>query len=118
MSRSALVKLAGLALVLLAVHAALASRFGGESDAPIMRWTWIEAVIYALAVVVVLRDDGRRPVRGALAFILVVAAILRAMLLPIDPVSTDINRYIWDGRVQGAASTPTSTCPPIRRSSR
>ena len=106
MSRSALIKLAGLALVLLAVHAAIASRFGGESDAPIMRWTWIEVVIYALAVLVVLRDRGGRAGSGALAFILVVAAILRAVLLPIDPVSTDINRYIWDGRVQAAGINP------------
>ncbi len=108
MSRPALVKLVGLALLLLAVHAGLASRFGAESDAPIMRWTWVEVVIYALAVFVVLRDERRvQPGRrGALAFILVVAAILRVMLVPIDPVSTDINRYIWDGRVQAAGINP------------
>jgi len=108
LSRASLLKLIGLALTMLAVHAALASRFGRESDAPIMDWAWIEVVLYALAVRVVLRDEpgDARVSRPALAFILVVAAILRAMLVPIDPVSTDINRYIWDGRVQAAGINP------------
>ena len=107
MSRLSLVKLIGLALAMLAVHAALATRFGGESDLPIMRWTSIEVVLYALAVFVVLRDEApTRLGRPALLLILAVGVILRAMLVPIDPVSTDINRYIWDGRVQDAGINP------------
>ena len=32
--------------------------------------------------------------------------LLRVVLIPIDPISTDINRYIWDGRVQAAGINP------------
>ena len=34
------------------------------------------------------------------------AAILRFLLIFVDPVSTDVNRYIWDGRVQAAGINP------------
>jgi len=45
--------------------------------------------------------------RRAVAFILVIAALLRlGPLLAPPSLSTDIYRYIWDGRVQGAGSNP------------
>ena len=108
MSRRSLGWLVCLATAMLVVHAILACRFLEDSDEFIMGYTWIEAVIYAGAVFVVLRDKGgeagssRRAVTG----ILIVAALLRGMLLSIDPISTDINRYIWDGRVQAAGNNP------------
>jgi alpha-1,6-mannosyltransferase len=45
---------------------------------------------------------------NTLLIILVGGALLRLMLLPLDPprLSTDIYRYIWDGRVQGAGVNP------------
>jgi alpha-1,6-mannosyltransferase len=46
-------------------------------------------------------DSGR-----ALAAVLVVAFAMRLALLPGVPISTDLFRYIWDGRVQGAGINP------------
>ena len=108
MTRRALACLLVLGLGLLVVHAVLASRFGEDSDEWIMNYTWIEVVIYALAVVVALRDKRRDPAasRRATAFILGLGVVLRVMLIPIDPISTDVNRYIWDGRVQAAGINP------------
>ena len=108
MTRRSLSLLLLLGLALLIVHAILASRFLEDSDEWIMGYTWIEVVIYAGAVLVVLRDKGldAGATRRAVMFILVLAGILRAMLIFIDPISTDINRYIWDGRVQAAGINP------------
>jgi hypothetical protein len=41
-----------------------------------------------------------------LLLVLAVAALCRAFLLPAPPVSTDIYRYVWDGRVQAAGINP------------
>ena len=108
MTRRALSCLLVLGLGLLVVHAVLASRFGADSDEWIMGYTWIEVVLYAIAVVVALRDKGRDPAisRRATAFILGLGVLMRVILIPIDPISTDVNRYIWDGRVQAAGINP------------
>jgi hypothetical protein len=108
LTRRALGGLLVLGLCLLVVHVVLASRFGEDEDTWIMRDAWIEVVIYALAVFVALRDKGQDVVasRRATAFILGLGVVLRIVLIPIDPVSTDINRYIWDGRVQAAGINP------------
>ncbi len=112
MSRRSIGFLVLLATAFIALHAVLACRLGEETDDYIMRWTWVEVVIYALAALVVLRDRGGAQVgdhagaKRATVGILVVAGILRAMLIPIDPVSSDVNRYIWDGRVQAAGINP------------
>ncbi len=105
--------LALLATALVAVHALIASRFGTEGDDSIVDFMWVEVPIYVAATVVVLRDKGSDPAasRRALAAILVLAAVLRGIVLPIDPVSTDINRYIWDGRVQAAGINPYRYVP-------
>ena len=46
--------------------------------------------------------------RPALLLILIGGALFRLILLPLDPprLSTDIYRYIWDGRVQAAGINP------------
>jgi alpha-1,6-mannosyltransferase len=95
MTRLSLGWLALLATAFLAVHAVLAScLFDGNHD-PIFYGTSVEVALYALACLVVLRDQGTDPAasRRALVFILIFAGILRLMLLFADPVSTDINRY-------------------------
>ena len=43
--------------------------------------------------------------------ILGAALVARAMLLPVGPVSTDIYRYVWDGRVQAAGINPYRYIP-------
>ena len=108
MTRRSLAWLVLLATAFLVVQAILASRFLEDADDTIMQFTWVEAVIYAIAAFVVLRDKGTdaKASRRAVAGILVVGTILRGMLIFIDPISTDINRYIWDGRVQAAGINP------------
>ncbi len=108
MTRSALGWLALLAVLLVSTHAFLASRLGVDDDDLIIYFTWIEVPVYLAAAFVVVRDKGADPraTRRATTAILVVALILRAMIVPIDPVSTDINRYVWDGRVQAAGINP------------
>ena len=49
--------------------------------------------------------------RHATWLILAFAAIMRLVLLPWPPVSTDIYRYIWDGRVQQAGINPYAYVP-------
>jgi len=56
-------------------------------------------------------SDGVRR-RGTLPFILVLAFLLRLGPLLLPPfLSTDIYRYIWDGRVQGAGINPYQYVP-------
>ena len=43
--------------------------------------------------------------------ILATAAVMRLMLIPMPPVSTDVYRYVWDGRVQGAGINPYRFVP-------
>lgn len=64
----------------------------------------ISSAIYGVAVFSLWRSG---PCGGrALASILVVGALLRALVLVQPPVSTDIFRYVWDGRVQAAGINP------------
>ena len=66
----------------------------------------LQAVPYAIAAWLVVSGPDRANNGRALATILVVGAVMRLTLLPGAPVSTDIFRYIWDGRVQGAGINP------------
>jgi alpha-1,6-mannosyltransferase len=66
-------------------------------------------VAYLLAVRLVLRHP--LPARS-LWIVLAVAAALRAALLPAPPfLSSDIYRYVWDGRVQVAGINPYAHVP-------
>lgn len=50
--------------------------------------------------------------RGALIVILVAAVAMRLALVFVEPyLSTDIYRYVWDGRVQAAGINPYSYAP-------
>jgi hypothetical protein len=67
----------------------------------------LQALPYAASVWLVVRakpdayDGGR-----ALAAILIIAFAMRLILLPGNPISTDMFRYVWDGRVQSAGINP------------
>src|ERR1700722_4376813 len=70
---------------------------------------WAQCLTYALSVFLLLQrwpsaGDGR----VLLAVIILVAAILRIIALATPPnfLSTDVYRYVWDGRVQGAGINP------------
>ncbi len=113
MSRATLGVLVLTAAAMLAVQAWLAGVLSARTDDFIYRWTWIEALIYVPAAIAVLRDKGAdgKASRRALVLILVVAALLRGMLLFAPPISTDLYRYIWDGRVQHAGINPYRYLP-------
>jgi hypothetical protein len=62
-----------------------------------------EGIIYAIAVWRVLNSSTPIP----LPLILGLAALMRIAVLPLDPFhSSDVFRYVWDGRVQGAGISP------------
>jgi hypothetical protein len=113
MTRRALGWLALIATALICVHAYLATQLFADEHQPIFYGASVEVALYALAALVVLRDRGEdvAATRRATVFILVSAGVLRLMLIPADPVSTDINRYIWDGRVQAAGINPYAYIP-------
>lgn len=72
--------------------------------------------VYAVAITFLARGRGARP---GLVFVLVVAAALRLgpLLAPVS-LSTDIYRYVWDGRVAAAGINPyryIPTDPHLRR---
>jgi alpha-1,6-mannosyltransferase len=78
----------------------------------------ISAAVYLLAVLLV----THRPTGGrAVWVVLLVAAALRLVVLPAPPfLSTDVYRYVWDGRVQAAGINPYLYLPvdPALRSLR
>jgi len=69
----------------------------------------VSGVLYLAAVAIVLRGPARRQL---LWIVLIVAGAVRLMILPVSPfLSTDIYRYVWDGRVQGAGINPYRYIP-------
>ncbi len=69
----------------------------------------VAATIYFAAVAMVLR---RRLSPGAVWLVLGVAVVLRAILLPPPPfLSSDVFRYVWDGKVQNAGINPYHYLP-------
>jgi alpha-1,6-mannosyltransferase len=82
-------------------------------------WTWhhevlvwimlIETPVYAAAAWYLWKHERAASVawrRHALILVVGVAALARISLILAPPVSTDIYRYIWDGRVQAAGINP------------
>lgn len=71
--------------------------------------TGLSTVVYLLAVHMVLRHG---PVRRGLWVVLLVAAAMRVLLITAPPfLSTDVFRYVWDGRVQAAGINPYRYIP-------
>jgi hypothetical protein len=67
----------------------------------------LQAVPYVIAAWLVVSGRAADASSArALAAILVVGLVMRLLLLPGWPVSTDVYRYVWDGRVQGAGINP------------
>ena len=99
-----LLALGGCLLVLSAAGAIAVTHFDDPNVGVVLV---LQCVPYAIAAWLVLRggphgaDSGR-----ALATILIVGVAMRCLLLPGTPVSTDLFRYVWDGRVQAAGINP------------
>ena len=109
--------LGGIGVLLVALTGAgLLVHIPGADNVGTMPRTWLFIGIMALAaaaylasVAVVLRHT---PPPGALWFVLGVALVLRAMVLPAYPfLSSDVFRYVWDGRVQNAGINPYRYIP-------
>ncbi len=67
------------------------------------------SLVYFLACAVVLRRPGRP---GTIWLVLGVALAMRLPLLPVPPfLSSDLYRYVWDGRVQLAGINPYRYIP-------
>jgi hypothetical protein len=105
-ARPKLFLLAG--LLLAGAMSGLAAQFEGDLTAFVII-ALVQGAVWALAAAFVLR--GRDP-QPALALILGTAVLLRLIALA-APVflSDDINRYIWDGRVQAAGINPYRYIP-------
>ena len=97
-----LLALGGVLLALTVWGAFMVDHFDDERVSYV---TLIQAPFYALAAWLVVTRPPKAPGRALLA-IIVIALAMRALLLPGTPVSTDIFRYIWDGRVQAAGISP------------
>lgn len=68
-------------------------------------------IAYAAAVLMVVRSPERRS-RAALAYLVVAGAAARLVLVPAQPaMSTDIYRYLWEGRVVVAGFNPFADAP-------
>jgi alpha-1,6-mannosyltransferase len=107
--RRALVALAGVGAVLVALcplmlHLLIEVRYERFVLAALA-----QGAVYAGAVWLVLRH---RFGRAALGVVILVAVIARAIALPAPAaLSTDVARYVWDGRVQGAGINPYRYVP-------
>jgi len=71
------------------------------------RWPWLTALLLFSAFALFWRAARRLEHLPSAAGILVVAAALRLLLLPLPPtLSDDTLRYVWDGRVLTAGFNP------------
>lgn len=69
-------------------------------------------ILYLCAVRIVLRHGSAGMKKTAIFIILFFAALYRLLLVPTQPaLSTDIYRYIWDGRVQAHGINPYVYAP-------
>ena len=102
-------------LIVLCLAAAASQRLTtdvGDLDLPRKQayviWTLGAGVAFAAACAVVVL----RPPPGAVVFVLLTGAVMRAIaFVPPPLLSTDVYRYVWDGRVQRAGINPYQSVP-------
>jgi hypothetical protein len=96
--------------------AGLALHEPGAINLPSLAYTWmfvalmaVAGCIYLIAVALILR----RPMPAAnLWVVLAISVALRAVVLPVPPfLSSDMFRYVWDGKVQNAGISPYRFIP-------
>ena len=100
------VVLAGLGLGLLALELAGLHEYLQGNLLHLTFYLLIASALTALIVWVVWRRRTSTP--KTLGVILVFALLFRLLLIPLSelPLSSDMYRYVWDGRVQGAGISP------------
>jgi alpha-1,6-mannosyltransferase len=92
-------------LVLIAVGPWVNGKFGYPGLVPLLIGT-------GLATVVATKMARTTSTRGGLSLVLVLAFAMRLSMVSINPIlSTDVYRYVWDGRVQAAGINPYRFVP-------
>jgi hypothetical protein len=100
---SPLARLIGVAVALIALTSVTPFAFRALGDNAYIALT----VVAALLAIAATRLAERMPPDRVLWLIFSVAILLRAYVLLFDPLlSSDVYRYIWDGRVQAAGINP------------
>jgi alpha-1,6-mannosyltransferase len=103
-----LLLLAAIAVVLIVLTLVTPFAFEAGGDNAFIALT----ILAGLLTIVATRVAERVPPDRALWLILGVGIILRAYVLLLDPfLSSDIYRYVWDGRVQAAGINPYRYVP-------
>jgi len=99
---------ASAALLLLLVGIGAQSLRHWQNDAVV--WVMLaSAVVYVAAAWLVSRHEAQRSAaaqKRVLWVILATAVLARCVLVSSPPMSTDVYRYVWDGRVQAAGINP------------
>jgi alpha-1,6-mannosyltransferase len=105
--------LIGYGAALLALMVAGGVALFAQSHTPVVLIMLVQGLVYAPTAFWVWRRRGEKRVspRATLVFILGLAALMRALILFAPPHSTDIYRYVWDGRVQAAGVNPYRYIP-------
>ena len=105
--------LIGCGAALLGLSAAGGTALITGNHTPLVVLTIIQGAIYASAVFWAWRQrqEPDAPPGRTLAFILALAVVFRALPLFAPPHSTDIYRYVWDGRVQANGINPYRYIP-------
>jgi alpha-1,6-mannosyltransferase len=103
--------LAGLAAALLVLCGFGAAALWRGDHPTVGLIAFMQMPIYGVAAWLVIAN--RLPITGrtALAGILLIGLAMRLIVLPSPPASSDIYRYIWDGRVQAAGINPYRYLP-------
>ena len=101
------------AACLLALTIAGATGINHFDDSNVGYVLLLQSVPYAVAAWLIVSGKPDAASGRALATILIVGLVMRLLLLPGTPISTDIFRYVWDGRVQGDGhQSVSSICHP------
>jgi len=96
-------RLAGIAVVLVALTLVTPFAFEAGGDNAFIALT----ILAGLLTIVATRLAERAPPERALWLVFGIGILLRAYVLLFDPLlSSDIYRYVWDGRVQAAGINP------------
>jgi alpha-1,6-mannosyltransferase len=106
--------IAGLGSLLAALTLYGATRLYAFDHAAAVHVAVVQGAIFAVAAMLIWFCRERLPglsSRGTLVFVLGVAAFMRLVFLFAPPHSTDIYRYVWDGRVQADGINPYRYIP-------
>jgi hypothetical protein len=101
-----------LGILLLALTAAGAGALWSYDHLILFRLALAQGAIYTVAGFLLVGCGAERALgRRSLLAVLALGAAMRALLIPAPPVSTDIYRYVWDGRVQATGINPYRHIP-------